>query len=223
MEKSKERRVINNNNGGVGAKAMVMKRRMQGLKKKLREFTCLCEVDTLMIAYNGSNGEVIDTWPENQLELNRVINRYISVDKAERDKRAINHVDHNNGRCEDDMKNVIYGGDEKKLREMVSSLNNKLDKVKKLADSRSEKDRLQNIVRYDDNAVVNDGVPPAYYCHGEPLQSIKASCQAWSTSNPNLVLQPEPIFIESKVPETVMPCDDQLWEELRDYGYYTQH
>ncbi|KAK9161849.1 hypothetical protein Syun_008190 [Stephania yunnanensis] len=220
MEKSKERRVINNNNGGVGAKAMAMKRRMRGLKKKLREFSSLCDVDTLMIAYNRSKGEVIDTWPENQLDLNRVISRCVSVDKAERDKRGINLVDHNNGgRCEDDMKNVIYGGDEKKLREMVSSLNNKLDKVKKLADSRSEKDRLQNIVPYNDNAVVNDGVPPAYYCHGEPVQSIKASCQAWSssTNNPNLVLQPEPSFIESMVPETVMPCDDPLWEELRDY------
>ncbi|KAK9136563.1 hypothetical protein Sjap_007157 [Stephania japonica] len=194
---------------------MVMKRRMQGLKKKLQEFTSLCEVDALMIAYNGSNGEVTNTWPENQLELNRVIKRYIGINKAERDKHAINLAD-NNGRCkQDEMKNVIYGGDEKRLREMVSSLNKKLEETRELRNSLSEKDRRLQIGRYDDNVVVNDGVPPAYYCP-EPLQSVKASRQAWSTGT-DLVLQKEPLSIESIVQDTAMPCDDQWWQEFQDF------
>ncbi|KAF9592852.1 hypothetical protein IFM89_017817 [Coptis chinensis] len=60
-------------------------KRKAGLKKKLHEFTTLCDVDACMIVYGPNHRDHLvepETWPENKDEVYRVLNRYLQHDKG---------------------------------------------------------------------------------------------------------------------------------------------
>ncbi|KAJ9677554.1 hypothetical protein PVL29_022509 [Vitis rotundifolia] len=72
--------------------------RQKGLKKKLHELSTLCDVEACMIMYCDQNGNVTyssqpDIWPENQYEVQRIVNKYISERREDHGKRTVDLSD----------------------------------------------------------------------------------------------------------------------------------
>ncbi|XP_026448107.1 floral homeotic protein DEFICIENS-like [Papaver somniferum] len=65
-------------------------KRKIGLKKKLHEFTVLCNVPACMILYGPSQGDrpvKVETWPPELDEVNNIIERYRQVPEENKQKR----------------------------------------------------------------------------------------------------------------------------------------
>ncbi|GAB4860911.1 hypothetical protein Ancab_036072 [Ancistrocladus abbreviatus] len=78
----------------------------KNLKKKAYELSILCDVPVCLIIYPynnennkaGTQSSEPDIWPENPEKVREIINRYISVPKDVRQKRAVNLFDILEGR-----------------------------------------------------------------------------------------------------------------------------
>ncbi|KAF5201479.1 Mads-box transcription factor family protein [Thalictrum thalictroides] len=75
------------------------KRRYQSLKKKIHELSTLCGVDACMITYepmhdgDGDGLMKLDTWPPNQEQVKKTINRYQQLDEKMKKKNSVGLTD----------------------------------------------------------------------------------------------------------------------------------
>ncbi|KAK9137380.1 hypothetical protein Sjap_007974 [Stephania japonica] len=119
-------------------------KRKKNQKKKLYELTALCDVEAFMMCF-GPNGEV-DTWPEDPRELRRVLDRYMGIEKSEREKRVMgvaDFVDARKKKLEGELKRMkkeneersngifgwdsrIDGLDEESMKGLLCSLENNI-------------------------------------------------------------------------------------------------
>ncbi|KAI3898558.1 hypothetical protein MKX03_021168 [Papaver bracteatum] len=71
-------------------------KRKIGLKKKLNEFTILCNVPACMILYGPNQGDrpvEVETWPADIDEVNSIIERYRQVPEEDKQKRRLDLYD----------------------------------------------------------------------------------------------------------------------------------
>lgn len=71
------------------ARKTTLKKRRQGLKKKVQELGILCDIPTCCVIY-GPNDTAPETWPSEKTALMSVIKRYIKTPEIEKTKKTMN-------------------------------------------------------------------------------------------------------------------------------------
>ncbi|KAK9125129.1 hypothetical protein Scep_013975 [Stephania cephalantha] len=99
--------------GGGGGGGVGLLKRKNNLKKKVQELTTLCGVEGFIICC-GPNGEITDTWPDDPRELRRAVDRYMGIERSEREKRVVMM-----GAAGDEAANCVEAGEDFCFKELL--------------------------------------------------------------------------------------------------------
>ncbi|MCL7036856.1 hypothetical protein MKW94_012534 [Papaver nudicaule] len=169
------------------------RKRKQGLIKKLKEFTVLCEVEACMIAYGPKLGDrpvEVETWPAEKPEdidtVHKIIERYRKVPEEDKQKRRQDLYDFFQARkktTEVDLNKLrkkhdefqffdheqFQGLDAEQLHQILQRLGSKMESVDQRIQQKKNQDITGTTSQYPNVAPHNEtpySMPNTSYDHG---------------------------------------------------------
>lgn len=209
------------------SRSSTFNKRKKGLKKKLDEFTTLCDVDACMIVYgphHDGRPMELDIWPQDMTEVRRIIGKYKSKgveEKAKRNHDLSDFFEKRKHKIDDDIVKMrrannrakyptwdsrLYHATIDQLMLILNSIDSKIDEARLLTDRVQETPHL-----------IKGGAPKMIgYTHMQP------SPQSYPTNNVHGLYQRDMQLEANRHFQEIKPLDSYLPQNyMLDQGLQT--